>query len=100
MPLRTSTIEETAGRVEPMPLYHTVIHNCSCHTFDYGIGGLMRIIGIGLADARRKATEVDFFGSGIVATTSLEVAELYSERLRNEVISASGTLLRTSIQRV
>ena len=53
---------------------------------------------LGLSDAQRKATEVDFFGSGIVATTNLEVAEMYAERLRAEVISASGTMLRTSVK--
>ena len=81
-----------------MPLYHTVVHNCSCHTFDDVIFGLMRVVGSGLRDAELKAKEVDFFGSGIVATANLEVAELYATRLRDEVVSASGTLLRTSVQ--
>jgi len=80
-----------------MPLYHTVIHNCSCHTFDDVIFGLMRIVGTGLRDAELKAKEVDFFGSGIVATANLEIAEMYAARLSHEVISASGTMLRTSV---
>ena len=98
------TLEETrpvdvpVERQQPMPLYHTVVHNCSWHTFDDVIFGLMRIVGLGARDAQRKATEVDFFGSGIVATTNLEVAEMYAERLRAEVISASGTMLRTSVK--
>ena len=89
--------ERTGSLVEPMRLYNTIIHNCDCHTFDDVTFGLMRIVGMGLRDAERKAREVDFFGSGVVATTPLEVAELYAQRLHDEVISHSGTLLRTSI---
>ncbi|HEV8020470.1 MAG TPA: ATP-dependent Clp protease adaptor ClpS [Candidatus Lustribacter sp.] len=81
-----------------MPLYHTIVHNCECHTFEDVIFGLMRIVGTGLRDAERKATEIDFFGRGIVATTTLELAELYAQRLHDEVVSASGTLLGTSIE--
>ncbi len=95
---KTRTIEATGTREQPMPLYHTVVHNCSCHSFDDVIFGLMRIVGSGLRDAQLKAKEVDFFGSGIVATANLEVAELYAARLRDEVVSASGTLLKTSVR--
>jgi hypothetical protein len=95
---KTRTIEATEIRTQPMPLYHTIVHNCNCHTFDDVIFGLMRIVGMGLRDAELKAKEVDFFGSGIVATTNLERAEMYAERLSAEVISASGTTLRTSIR--
>jgi ATP-dependent Clp protease adapter protein ClpS len=95
---KTLTIEVTREVEQPMPLYHTIVHNCSCHTFDDVIFGLMRILGTGLRDAELKAKEVDFFGSGIVATTNLESAEMYAERLSAEVISASGTTLRTSIR--
>jgi hypothetical protein len=95
---KTLTIEVTVGRERPMPLYHTVIHNCPCHTFDDVIFGLMRIVGTGMRDAELKAKEVDFFGSGIVATANLEIAEMYAARLSNEVISASGTTLRTSVR--
>jgi ATP-dependent Clp protease adapter protein ClpS len=91
--------EATAERTQALPLYHTVVHNCDCHTFQDVIFGLMRIVGTGLRDAERKATEIDFFGRGIVATTPLEVAELYAHRLHAEVVSASGTLLKTSIER-
>ena len=94
----TRTTETPAERQQPMPLYHTVVHNCSCHTFDDVIFGLMRIVGLGMRDAQRKATEVDFFGSGIVATANFEVAEMFAERLRAEVISASGTTLKTSVK--
>ncbi len=75
-----------------------MIHNCSCHTFDDVIFGLMRVVGFGLRDAQLKAKEVDFFGSGIVATANFEVAEMYAQRLHHEVVSASGTLLQTSVQ--
>jgi ATP-dependent Clp protease adapter protein ClpS len=95
---QTRTIEVIGTRQQPMPLYHTVVHNCSCHTFDDVIFGLMRIVGMGMRDAERKAKEVDFFGSGIVATANFEVAEMYAERLRAEVISASGTALQTSVK--
>jgi ATP-dependent Clp protease adapter protein ClpS len=94
----TRSITVTRSRESPMPLYHTVVHNCDCHTFDDVIFGLMRVLGTGLRDAQRKAKEVDFFGSGIVATANIEVAELYAARLHNEVVSASGTLLRTSVR--
>lgn len=95
---RTHTETHEAERTQLMPLYHTIVHNCDCHTFQDVIFGLMRIVGTGLRDAERKATEIDFFGRGIVATTTLEVAELYAQRLHNEVVSASGTLLGTSIE--
>jgi len=95
---KTRTIEAAEVRSQPMPLYHTIVHNCSCHTFDDVIFGLMRIVGTGMRDAELKAKEVDFFGSGIVATTNLERAEMYAARLSAEVISASGTTLRTSIR--
>ncbi len=98
MPSRTRTQERDAAQTQLMPLYHTIIHNCDCHTFQDVIFNLMRIVGMGLRDAERKATEVDFFGRGIDATTPLEVAELYAQRLHDEVVSASGTLLGTSIE--
>jgi ATP-dependent Clp protease adapter protein ClpS len=94
----TLTEEVTDPRTQPMPLYHTVVHNCACHTFQDVIFGLMRIVGTGMRDAELKAKEIDFFGRGIVATTTLEVAELYSQRLHAEVVSMSGTLLGTSIE--
>jgi ATP-dependent Clp protease adapter protein ClpS len=80
-----------------MRLYNTVVHNCDCHTFDDVTFGLMKIVGTGLLEAERKAREIDFFGSGVVATTPLEVAELYAERLHAEVVSRFGTLLVTSV---
>jgi hypothetical protein len=98
VPRKISTQEAVAERVQPMPLYHTIVHNCNCHTFEDVIFGLMRIVGTGLRDAELKAREIDFFGRGIVATTPLEVAELYAKRLHDEVVSASGTLLGTSIE--
>lgn len=95
---KTRAAEDLAERRELMPLYHTVVHNCDCHTFQDVIFGLMRIVGTGMRDAELKAREIDFFGRGIVATTPLEVAELYARRLHTEVVSASGTLLGTSIE--
>ena len=97
MPIKTLTDEGTVTRTEPMRLYNTIIHNCDCHTFDDVTFGLMRIVGMGVRDAERKSREVDFFGSGGVATAPLEVAEMYAERLHKEIVSRSGTLLRTSI---
>jgi len=97
--MRTLLDDEARVDAQPLPLYHTIVHNCECHSFDDVIFGLMRILGIGLRDAERKAREIDFFGSGIVATTSLEVAELYAQRLHAEVVSRFGTLLQTSITR-
>jgi len=96
--VRTLSDEATTTERETMPLYHTVVHNCDCHTFDDVTFGLMRIVGTGLRDAELKAKEIDFFGRGVVATTSLETAELYAQRLHNEVVSLHGTLLRTSIE--
>jgi ATP-dependent Clp protease adapter protein ClpS len=96
---RVEVDDATAERTQPLPLYHTVVHNCDCHTFQDVIFGLMRIVGTGLRDAERKAREIDFFGNGIVATSPLEIAELYAHRLHTEVVSASGTLLRTSVER-
>jgi ATP-dependent Clp protease adapter protein ClpS len=95
---RIRTEDQNAVRTELMPLYHTVVHNCDCHTFQDVIFGLMRIVGTGMRDAELKAREIDFFGRGVVATTTLEVAEHYAQRLHKEVVSASGTLLGTSIE--
>lgn len=95
---QTRTAEEVAVTTQPVPLYHTIVHNCDCHTFQDVIFGLMRIVGTGLRDAELKAREIDFFGRGVVATTPLEVAELYARRLHTEVVSVHGTLLRTSIE--
>ena len=98
MASRTRTEEQHATQTQPMPLYHTIVHNCDCHSFEDVIFGLMRIVGTGLRDAELKAREVDFFGRAIVATTTLEVAEHYAKRLHDEVVSSSGTLLGTSIE--
>src|SRR4051812_14311383 len=94
---RTAELEETGVATKLMPLYHTVVHNCDCHSFEDVIFGLMRIVGTGLRDAELKAQEVDFFGKAVVATTTLELAELYAARL-HDIRSASGTLLGTSIE--
>lgn len=98
--METLVDERSAARSnsKPMPLYHTIVHNCECHTFDDVTFGLMRIVGTGLRDAELKAKEIDFFGRGVVATVNFEIAELLAARLHNEVISAHGTLLRTSIE--
>jgi ATP-dependent Clp protease adapter protein ClpS len=96
--MQTWTETTTTVERQPMPLYHVVVHNCDCHTFDDVTFGLMRIVGTGLRDAELKAKEIDFFGRGVVATTSLEAAELYAARLHDEVVSVHGTLLRTSIE--
>jgi hypothetical protein len=95
---RTRSEDDLGPRLGVARPYHVVVHNCDCHSFHDVIFGLMRIVGTGLRDAELKAKEIDFFGRGIVATTDLEAAELYAARLHNEVISASGTLLRTSVE--
>jgi ATP-dependent Clp protease adapter protein ClpS len=94
----TLTQDVTEEQTRMMPLFHTVVHNCDCHTFEDVTYGLMRIVGTGLRDAELKAKEIDFFGRGVVATTTLELAELYAQRLHAEVVSMSGTLLGTSIE--
>src|SRR5437868_5017737 len=94
---RTVAGDEAAVATKLMPLYRTIVHNCDCHSFEDVIFGLMRIVGTGLRDAERKAQEIDFFGKATVATTPLEVAELYAARL-HDIRSASGTLLGTSIE--
>jgi ATP-dependent Clp protease adapter protein ClpS len=95
---RTVTTVDAAVATQLMPLYHTIVHNCDCHSFEDVIFGLMRIVGTGLRDAELKAKEIDFFGKAVVATASLEVAEMYASRLHTDIVSASGTLLRTSIE--
>lgn len=98
MATRTLLDDETTVQRQPMPLYHTLVHNCACHTFDDVILGLMRILGSPMVEARRKAQEIDFFGRAVVATSNKEAAELYAERLHTEVVSDHGTLLGTSIE--
>jgi ATP-dependent Clp protease adapter protein ClpS len=97
--MQTLFEESPTTELEEAPLYHTVVHNCECHTFQDVTFGLMRILGTGMRDAELKAKEIDFFGKGVVATTSLASAELYASRLHNEVVSATGTLLRTSVEK-
>ncbi len=96
--MRTLFENETTIERQEAPLYNTVVHNCDCHTFQDVTFGLMRILGTGMRDAELKAKEIDFFGRGVVATTNLEAAEMYAARLHSEVVSASGTLLRTSVE--
>ena len=96
--MRTLFDEETTTQHETAPLYNTIVHNCDCHTFNDVTFGLMRIVGTGMRDAELKAKEIDFFGRAIVATGSLETAEDLAARLHNEVISHTGTLLRTSVE--
>jgi ATP-dependent Clp protease adapter protein ClpS len=94
----TQSFESLMSQLETAPLYHVVVHNCDCHTFDDVIFGLMKILGTGMRDAELKAKEIDFFGRGVVATVDREVAELFADRLHHGVVSRSGTLLKTSIE--
>jgi ATP-dependent Clp protease adapter protein ClpS len=95
---RPKTNVVVATRTEAARLHHVIVHNCDCHTFDDVTFGLMRIVGTGLRDAELKAKEIDFFGRAVVATVDQEVAELYAARLHDEVVSVTGTLLRTSVE--
>jgi ATP-dependent Clp protease adapter protein ClpS len=97
-PTQTQTLERDETERKPARLYNVIVYNCDCHSFDDVTFGLMRIVGTGMRDAELKAKEVDFFGQAVVATADLEVAELYAARLHDEVVSLSGTLLRTSVQ--
>lgn len=96
--MRTLYEEETTTQRATAPLFHTIVHNCDCHTFHDVTFGLMRIVGTGMRDAELKAKEIDFFGRAIVATSSLDTAESLAARLHSEVVSATGTLLRTSVE--
>lgn len=98
MPISTQFENDTTIERQPMPLYHTIVHNCNCHSFDDVAFGLMKIVGTGLRDAELKAKEIDFFGRAVVATCPLETAEHYATRLRDEVISMTGSRLRTSVE--
>lgn len=98
MATRTLTEEIAGTKPEHARPYHVIVHNCDCHSFDDVIFGLMRIVGMGMRDAELKAKEIDFFGRGVVATVDLEAAELYANRLHNEVVSVWGTLLQTSVE--
>jgi ATP-dependent Clp protease adapter protein ClpS len=95
---RTLTDEIAGTRPQAARPFHVIVHNCNCHSFDDVIFGLMRIVGMGMRDAELKAKEIDFFGRGVVATVDHEAAELYANRLHNEVVSVWGTLLQTSVE--
>jgi precorrin isomerase len=95
---RVKVEEIDAVATQGARLHHVIVHTCSCHSFDDVTFGLMRIVGTGMRDAELKAKEIDFFGRAIVATADIEAAELYAARLREEVISAYGTQLRTSVE--
>ena len=93
---KTQTIEVAKEREQPMPLYHTVIHNCSCHTFDDVIFGLMRVVGTGLRDAEHRR-HGEFRGGRVVRDP---VAHRSRQRERDAVTDvgpAGGLTPRFSI---
>jgi len=90
-------MEREAPVSKKLPLYYVVAHNCDCHTFEDVIEGLIRILAMSVHDAVQKAIEIDHSGRGVVALTHLEAAEMYAARLRDEIISRTGTKLRTSV---
>lgn len=95
----TETLADEDVRTTPQTArpHHVIVHNCSCHSFEDVIFGLMRILGMGMRDAELKAKEIDFFGRAIVATLDLEAAELYAAQL-HAIVSVYGTLLGTSVE--
>lgn len=98
MPIKTLELPDLVVKQQKLPLFHVIIHNCECHTFDDVIVGLIRIVGLSAREAMRKAVETDHFGRAIVATTNKEAAEMFAARLHDEVVSAHMTLLGTSIE--
>jgi ATP-dependent Clp protease adapter protein ClpS len=98
MPTQTLVRPDLDVQHKKLPLFHVIVHNCDCHSFDDVIVGLVRIVGMSFREAARKAAEVDHFGRAVVATTHKEAAEMYAARLHDEVVSAHLTLLGTSVE--
>ena len=61
MGVKTQFDDEVVTERQPLPLYHTVVHNCDCHTFEDVTFGLMRIVGT----AADKASLVSFTVAGV-----------------------------------
>jgi ATP-dependent Clp protease adapter protein ClpS len=98
MPTVTLPRDLEAPISSPLPLYNVIAHNCTCHSFDDVIFGLIRVLGMSASEARGKADEIDHYGRGIVAQAHQELAEHYADRCANEIIGFRGTRLRTSVE--
>ena len=73
-----------APNAEPMPLYHTIVHNCDCHTFADvdGFGTMLRIVGMGCG--RGAQGDRDRFRRRMVATRRSKWRNLYAKRLQTK----------------
>ncbi|MCZ7644372.1 MAG: ATP-dependent Clp protease adaptor ClpS [Planctomycetota bacterium] len=73
---------DTSERNQHAPLYHVILHNDDLHSYHYVIVMLMQLFGMSAEKAYEHAVEVDTREVTIVATTTLERAELKRDQIR------------------
>lgn len=84
---QTATAEPTMQQARPVqkprpqPPYHVVLLDDNDHTYSYVIEMLGAVFGYPVEQAYQMAKEVDATGRAIVATTTLEHAELKRDQI-------------------
>jgi ATP-dependent Clp protease adaptor protein ClpS len=73
---------EAKEKVRRAPLYHVILHDDDKHTYQYVVVMLMRLFGMTAEEGYQHARRVDTTGRTIVATTTLERAELKRDQIR------------------
>ncbi len=73
--------EEEERKVKKQPPYHVILLNDDDHSYGYVIEMLGRLFGYPAEKSFQMAKEVDTRGRVIVATTSLERAELKRDQI-------------------
>ena len=101
LPSQETDTEEVTRRA---PLYHVILHDDDKHTYQYVILMLMRLFGMTAEQGYQHAREVDTSGRSIVATTTLERAELKRDQIRafgpDPLIADSPGSMAASIEKV
>jgi ATP-dependent Clp protease adaptor protein ClpS len=86
------------------PPYNVILHDDDEHTYGYVVRMLGELFGLGVTRAFRLAREVDKTGRAIVATTTLERAELKRDQIhaygKDILATRPGGSMRASIQPV
>ena len=73
--------EKKAEKTKRQPPYNVILHNDNDHSFDYVIAMLQQLFGYPPEKGYQMAYEVHTRGKVIVATTTLEHAELKRDQI-------------------
>lgn len=74
-------VEHTDEKTKKQPPYHVILLNDDDHTYEYVIRMLKQLFGHSVERGFKMAQEVDKKGRVIVATTSMERAELKRDQI-------------------